>query len=86
MIREFELIDLFYRLSAARWTVLLTLAGFLGGSIIGAAAAVMRLSGSAALRAIAIGYVNLMQGTPVLVLLFVTFFGLTLYPRRCAAS
>ena len=78
MIREFGAIDLLYLIAAIRWTLLLTLAGFVGGSIIGIGIAIMRISASRALQGIAICYIQIIQGLPLLVLLFVFFFGLSI--------
>ena len=79
MIRQFSTIDLLFLLAALRWTVLLTLAAFVGGSIIGLIVAVMRVSNFWILRAVAVCYIQLIQGTPLLVLLFVLFFGLPIF-------
>ena len=79
MIRQFSTIDLLFLLAALRWTVLLTLAAFVGGSIIGLIVAVMRVSNFWILRALAVCYIQLIQGTPLLVLLFVLFFGLPIF-------
>ncbi len=76
MIRQFGTIDLIFLLAALRWTLLLTLAAFAGGSLIGLAVAIMRVSNVWILRAVAVCYIQLIQGTPLLVLLFVLFFGL----------
>jgi polar amino acid transport system permease protein len=78
MIRQFGAIDLLFLLSAVRWTLLLTLAAFVGGAIIGLPIAIMRVSNILVLRAIAVGYIQLVQGTPLLVLLFLFFFGLSI--------
>jgi len=82
MIREFSTTDLFYLVAAVRWTLLLTLAGFVGGSIIGIVVAIMRISSSRALQGLAICYIQLIQGLPLLVLLFVFFFGLSIVGLR----
>lgn len=79
MIRQFGTIDLLFLLAALRWTVTLTLAAFVGGSIIGLIVAVMRVSNSWILRGLAVCYIQLIQGTPLLVLLFVLFFGLPIF-------
>jgi polar amino acid transport system permease protein len=68
MIREFGATDVLYLIAAVRWTILLTLAGFLGGTLIGLAIAIMRVSPF-----------RLLQGLPLLVLLFVFFFGLAIF-------
>lgn len=78
MIREFAFIDLLYLISAIRWTLLLSLAAFAGGSLIGLIVAVLRVSSVAPLRWIAAGYVQIVQGTPLLCILFVFFFGLSI--------
>jgi polar amino acid transport system permease protein len=78
MIRQFGAIDLVFLLMAVRWTLLLTLAAFAGGALIGLVIAVMRVSNVLALRALAIGYIQIVQGTPLLVWLFLFFFGLSI--------
>ncbi len=79
MIRQFGVIDLLYLIAAIRWTVVLTLAAFVGGALIGVIIAVMRVSNTAVLRAVALCYIQLIQGTPLLVILFVFFFGLSIF-------
>jgi polar amino acid transport system permease protein len=76
MIREFALVDVYYLLLAARWTLALTGLAFLGGAVIGLLVALLRVAHVAALRALAIGYVYLVQGIPLLAWLFVFFFGI----------
>jgi polar amino acid transport system permease protein len=65
-----------YLIMAAQWTVLLSLIAFAGGSLVGLPIALMRVSPSHALRIVAGGYIQLIQGTPLLILLFLTYFGL----------
>jgi polar amino acid transport system permease protein len=67
---------LWYLISAAQWTVLLSLVAFAGGGLVGLPIALMRVSPSRALRITAGGYIQLIQGTPLLILLFLTYFGL----------
>jgi His/Glu/Gln/Arg/opine family amino acid ABC transporter permease subunit len=67
---------LLYLLEAARWTVLLSLIAFLGGAVVGLPLALMRLSRVGLLRGIASGYIQLIQGTPLLIVLFLSYFGL----------
>jgi polar amino acid transport system permease protein len=76
---EFTLWDIFRNLLLAlRWTVVLSLIAFVGGSLVGAALLLIRLSGSRTLgRAIGL-YVNLFQGTPLLMQLFLAYFGIAL--------
>lgn len=65
-----------YLMVGAVWTVGLSLLAFAGGGLGGFAIALCRVSPSRAVRVIAGGYVQLIQGTPLLVILFLTFFGL----------
>jgi polar amino acid transport system permease protein len=67
--------DFLFLLLAARWTVLLSLSAFLGGGLLGAAIALMRIGPSRALRWAAIAYIRVFQGTPLLLQLFLVFFG-----------
>jgi len=76
---DFTLWDIFRNLLlAARWTVLLSLIAFVGGGVVGLAlllARVARLPGAE--RGVA-GYVQLFQGTPLLMQLFLAYFGLAM--------
>ena len=76
MIREFALVDVYYLLLAARWTLALTGLALFGGALVGLSIALLRVSHVAALRAIGVGYVYLVQGVPLLAWLFVFFFGI----------
>jgi polar amino acid transport system permease protein len=67
---------LVYLIEAAKWTLLLSLIAFAGGTIVGLALALMRVSKIAVLRALASGYIQLIQGTPLLIVLFLSYFGL----------
>ena len=67
--------DLWFLPYAARWTVVLSALAFLGGGIIGLAIALMRVSDRRALRWCAVGYIRVFQGTPLLLQLFLVFFG-----------
>jgi len=75
-VNQLGLNHLVYLLVAAEWTVLLSLLAFAGGSVLGLAVALMRVSRLGALRALASGYIQLIQGTPLLILLFLSYFGL----------
>jgi len=66
-------------LLAARWTVLLSLLAFVGGGVVGAALLAARLRRwPGAARAVA-AYVQVFQGTPLLIQLFLAYFGLGLF-------
>ena len=61
---------------AIKGTVPLTLASFALGLVLALAVALMRISGNKLLGAIARFYVSVVRGTPLLVQLFVVFYGL----------
>ena len=78
MIREFGGVDVVYLIAAARWTVLLALTAMVGGGLLGVIVAVLRVVPFKPFNWLAIGYINLIQGTPLLGQLFIFFFGLPL--------
>jgi polar amino acid transport system permease protein len=76
---DFSLWDIVRNLLlAARWTLALSLAAFVLGGLAGFAVLLARVSRSGPLRAASIGYIELFQGTPLLMQLFLAFFGLSL--------
>jgi len=60
----------------AQYTLLLTAAGLVIGFVLGLLTAVARAYGPVPLRAVAISYVELFRGTPLLVQLFLIYYGL----------
>jgi len=76
MSRDFGPTELLFLLAALRWTVALTLVAFVGGGIGGFLIAMMRVSRMPSVRAAAALYVTLLQGTPLLMQLFLAFYGL----------
>lgn len=78
MIRELALADFGFLILAARWTVVLALGSALIGGIMGFFVALARIVPIRPLNWLALIYVNLIQGTPLLGHLFVLFFGLPL--------
>lgn len=76
---EFTLWDIARNLLlAARWTVLLSLIAFVCGGTVGLILLAARVSPLPWLRRVVVLYVELFQGTPLLMQLFLTFFGLPL--------
>ncbi|RQZ16770.1 amino acid ABC transporter permease [Burkholderia sp. Bp9031] len=65
-------------LLAARWTIVLSIVSFLSGGLVGLGLLVMRVSNSVVLRGCAKLYIEVFQGTPLLMQLFIVFFGLPL--------
>lgn len=76
--RTFTFNDVIYLIEAARWTILLALIAFIGGGIVGALVTLARISRNRFLRGFAIAYVEVLQGTPLLMQLFLWFFMLSL--------
>ena len=76
---DFSLWDIFRNLLlAARWTIGLSLIAFVGGGLVGLALLLMRLAHwPGAQRGVAV-YVQVFQGTPLLMQLFLAYFGLAL--------
>jgi polar amino acid transport system permease protein len=66
-------------LLAVRWTVALSLIAFIGGGLVGLALLVARLTKHRAAHVFVAGYVQLFQGTPLLIQLFLAYFGIALF-------
>jgi polar amino acid transport system permease protein len=81
-VTQFTSVHVFYLLQAARWTILLSLIAIAGGAVLGLALALARVSKLRVLRAVAICYIQIVQGTPLLILLFLSYFGLSLVGLR----
>ena len=73
-MRELGSGDILYILGAVRWTLLLSVVAFIGGSAGGVLVALARTSDFRWLRWIAAGYIKVFQGTPLLMQLFLAFF------------
>jgi polar amino acid transport system permease protein len=77
---DFSLWDILRNLLlAARWTVGLSLIAFVGGGLVGLALLVARTGRWPGAEALVGGYVQLFQGTPLLMQLFLAYFGLALF-------
>ena len=78
MIRSFSMSEFLLLLRAAQWTVALSAAAFTGGTLLGLVVAVLRCLPARLPRWFAMGYITVFQGVPVLLQLFIAFFGLAL--------
>ena len=77
---DFSLWDIFRNLLlAARWTVVLSLIAFIGGGVVGLALLVARIAKLPGAEPLVSGYVQLFQGTPLLMQLFLAYFGIALF-------
>src|SRR5690242_5391256 len=79
---QFSSVHILYLIEAARWTILLSLIAFAGGAVLGLILALARVSQSKILRTLSAVYIQLVQGTPLLILLFLSYFGLSLAGYR----
>ena len=83
---DFSLWDIFRNLLlAARWTVLLSLLAFVGGGLVGLALLYARLKKLPGAERGVAAYVQLFQGTPLLMQLFLAYFGLALLGLNISA-
>lgn len=77
---DFSLWDIVRNLLlAARWTVALSLIAFVGGGLVGVLLLVARTARWPGAVAFVKAYVQLFQGTPLLMQLFLAYFGLALF-------
>jgi polar amino acid transport system permease protein len=79
---QFTSVHVYYLLDAAKWTILLSLLAFAGGAVLGMTLALARVSRLRVLQLIAAAYIQLVQGTPLLILLFLSYFGLSILGYR----
>jgi len=70
--------EFLFLLKGLQWTVALSVIGLACGALAGLAIALARTSTSTLLRRVTGGYIMLFQGTPLLMQLFVTYYGLAL--------
>lgn len=82
MIRDLNVHDFIYMLAAARWTVLLSVIAIVGGGVFGLLVALGRLCNIAVLRFAALCYIQFFEATPLLMQLFLVFFGGGLFGIR----
>ena len=82
--------EMMFILRSAGWTLLLTALAFTIGGLIGGGFAILRLSQNRLLRTVASTYILVIQSIPVLMVLFMSYYGLSLFgfdlPPFLAAS
>ena len=74
-MRTFGWPELWFIVEAARWTLALSVIAFVGGAVVGLLVALARTGGNAVLARIATVFTQIFQGTPLLLQLFLVFFG-----------
>ena len=78
MIRSFGWNEFFTIVMAAQWTIALSAIAFAGGGVGGLLTALARVSDARLPRLLALGFIRLFQGTPLLMQLFLVFFGMNI--------
>ena len=81
-LRDFGPNELMFLLLATRWTILLALIAFAGGGLIGLMVAAIRVAPARPLRWLAAGYIQFFMGTPILIQLFMAYYGSSLLGYR----
>lgn len=74
-MRTFGFSEFIFLLAGLRWTVLLSMIAFAGGILFGFVISLARISNWSLLRWASIGYIQLFQGTPLLIQLFIAYYG-----------
>lgn len=74
-MRTFGIQDIWFIVQAAQWTVLLSLIAFIGGATVGLVVALARSSDNVWAQRVSMVYIQVFQGTPLLMQLFLVFFG-----------
>jgi polar amino acid transport system permease protein len=85
VIREFTAAEFWYLVLAVRWTLGLALIAFASGGVVGLGVALCRVARTPALRWLTAGYIRLFQGTPLLMQLYLVYFGATFFGIRSDA-
>jgi polar amino acid transport system permease protein len=81
-LREFGTNEFWFILLAARWTILLAVIAFAGGGVLGMIIAALRVAPVRPLRWLAAGYIQFFMGTPLLIQLFMAYYGSSLLGYR----
>jgi polar amino acid transport system permease protein len=74
-MRTFGYPEFLFILEAARWTLALSLIAFIGGAMLGLVISLARTSDNKTARLLSTGFIQVFQGTPLLLQLFLIFFG-----------
>jgi polar amino acid transport system permease protein len=74
-MRTFGFSEFLFILQAAQWTLALSAIAFVGGALLGLVVALSRTAENAVARNVARVFIQVFQGTPLLLQLFLIFFG-----------
>ncbi|MGH8845482.1 MAG: amino acid ABC transporter permease [Advenella sp.] len=78
-MNSFSSVQLLYLLKGVGWTLVLSLISFALGSVAGFAVMLARVSVHKPVRVITSAYIQVIQGIPLLVLLFIVYFGVGIF-------
>ncbi len=78
MFHTFGLSDSLFIVSAVVWTIALSSVAFVGGMVLGLFVTLARVSDKRVLRVAMIVFIRVCQGTPLLMQIFLSYFGLQL--------
>ncbi len=82
---KFSLADLQFLLQGLAWTVALSALSFVFGSLAGLIVALARTAANRGLRKTAAAYISVFQGTPLLMQLFIVYYGIALLQVKISA-
>ncbi|UPA27215.1 amino acid ABC transporter permease (plasmid) [Shinella oryzae] len=85
MIRDFGLLEVMSILQGMWTTLALSAVAFIGGGVFGTLVALARTSAWKWLRALAGAYIDFFQGTPMLMQLFLVYYGLPVFGYHVSA-
>ena len=74
-----------YLIFATRWTIALSVIAFVGGGAVGLVVTILRVLPFRVFNYMASGYIQFIQGTPLLMQLFVAFFGMAIFGIEVSA-
>ena len=77
--------QILYIFQGAIWTIVLSLLGFVGGTVLGLPLAMARAARKRWVSRTASLYVQLVQGIPLPVIMFVVYFGMSIYGYNVSA-
>lgn len=78
-MQSFGFPEFSFLLHGLKWTLLLTLISFVGGGVVGLLVALARTSKMRYVRMVTSAYISVFQGTPLLMQLFVVYYGIALF-------
>jgi polar amino acid transport system permease protein len=81
-LRDFGPAELYFILVAGQWTVYLALIGFVGGGLVGMIIAALRVAPFPPVRWLAAAYIQFFMGVPLLIQLFMAYYGSSLLGYR----